>query len=211
MTLVTPIPATSQIFSLSLAKKAHELTTEKRKADKLLLQMLPPTVARRVWITQLVKKEFSLFFIFLFYGLFTLECYPGYPALGCLHQNFCLCKQALRCSKACHCSYFCILTLKAPNVPKRPYEAFIFLNNWYQLSFRNFSNVNLWFRFCKACSSIALILTIFVLHVFYLMIFFMQHECLEMVAKAYYLCYQTVAVHKIRGVAMFMIEGANFY
>ena len=37
---------TVQIFSLSLAKKAHELTTEKRKADKLLLQMLPPTVAR---------------------------------------------------------------------------------------------------------------------------------------------------------------------
>ena len=48
MTLVTPTPVTAQIFSLSLAKKAHELTTEKRKADKLLLQMLPPTVARRV-------------------------------------------------------------------------------------------------------------------------------------------------------------------
>ena len=60
MTLVTTIPATSQIFSLSLAKKAHELTTEKRKADKLLLQMLPPTVARRVSITQLIKKDFSL-------------------------------------------------------------------------------------------------------------------------------------------------------
>ena len=48
ITLVKPIPATAQIFSLSLAKKAHELTTEKRKADKLLLQMLPPTVARQV-------------------------------------------------------------------------------------------------------------------------------------------------------------------
>ena len=44
--LVRNATVTVQIFSLSLAKKAHELTTEKRKADKLLLQMLPPTVAR---------------------------------------------------------------------------------------------------------------------------------------------------------------------
>ena len=48
ITLAKPIPATAQIFSISLPKKAHELTTEKRKADKLLLQMLPPTVARQV-------------------------------------------------------------------------------------------------------------------------------------------------------------------
>ena len=138
MTLVTPIPATSQIFSLSLAKKAHELTTEKRKADKLLLQMLPPTVARRVWITQLVKKEFFLCFLF-----------PSF-----------------RCLKVCHCSYFCLLTLKATNVPKRPYKAFIFWNNWYQLCLGEFYNIILWFRFCKACNSIALILTIFGLSYF---------------------------------------------
>ena len=43
--LVRNATVTIQIFSLNLAKKAHELKVEKKKADKLLFQMLPPTVA----------------------------------------------------------------------------------------------------------------------------------------------------------------------
>ena len=43
--LVRNATLTIQIFSLSLAKKAQELKVEKKKADKLLFQMLPPTVA----------------------------------------------------------------------------------------------------------------------------------------------------------------------
>ena len=43
--LVRNATLTIQIFSLNLAKKAHELKVEKKKADKLLFQMLPPTVA----------------------------------------------------------------------------------------------------------------------------------------------------------------------
>jgi len=43
--LVRNATVTIQVFSLNLAKKAHELKMEKKKADKLLFQMLPPTVA----------------------------------------------------------------------------------------------------------------------------------------------------------------------
>ena len=43
--LVRNATLTIQVFSLNLAKKAEELKVEKRKADKLLFQMLPPTVA----------------------------------------------------------------------------------------------------------------------------------------------------------------------
>jgi len=43
--LVRNATFTIQVFSLNLAKKAHELKMEKKKADKLLFQMLPPTVA----------------------------------------------------------------------------------------------------------------------------------------------------------------------
>ena len=45
MFLVRNATVTIQVFALNLAKKAHELKVEKKKADKLLFQMLPPTVA----------------------------------------------------------------------------------------------------------------------------------------------------------------------
>ena len=35
-----------QVVSLSLIKNTEELNSQKRKGDKLLSQMLPPTVAR---------------------------------------------------------------------------------------------------------------------------------------------------------------------
>ena len=55
--LVRNATLTIQIFSLSLAKKAHELNNEKRKADMLLLQMLPPTVARSLQQKKPVTAE----------------------------------------------------------------------------------------------------------------------------------------------------------
>ena len=35
-----------QVFSISLSRKVHELKLEKRKADALTYQMLPPSVAK---------------------------------------------------------------------------------------------------------------------------------------------------------------------
>ena len=46
-----------QIFSLSLAKKAQELKMEKKKADKLLFQMLPPTVATSLQQKKQVNRQ----------------------------------------------------------------------------------------------------------------------------------------------------------
>ena len=55
--LVRNATLTIQIFSLNLAKKAHELKVEKKKADKLLFQMLPPTVAISLQQRKHVKAE----------------------------------------------------------------------------------------------------------------------------------------------------------
>ena len=48
---------TIQVFALNLAKKAHELKVEKKKADKLLYQMLPPTVALSLQRKKRVNAE----------------------------------------------------------------------------------------------------------------------------------------------------------
>ena len=48
---------TIQVFSYNLAKKAHELKVEKKKADKLLFQMLPPTVALSLQQKKKVNAE----------------------------------------------------------------------------------------------------------------------------------------------------------
>ena len=44
--LVRNATVTIQVFSVSLSRKVHELKLEKRKADALTYQMLPPTVAK---------------------------------------------------------------------------------------------------------------------------------------------------------------------
>ena len=48
---------TIQVFALNLAKKAHELKVEKKKADKLLFMMLPPTVALSLQQKKKVNAE----------------------------------------------------------------------------------------------------------------------------------------------------------
>ena len=45
------------MFALNLAKKAHELKVEKKKADKLLFMMLPPTVALSLQQKKKVNAE----------------------------------------------------------------------------------------------------------------------------------------------------------
>ncbi|CAB4057328.1 Speract receptor,Guanylate cyclase 32E,Receptor-type guanylate cyclase gcy-28,Receptor-type guanylate cyclase gcy-1,Receptor-type guanylate cyclase gcy-4,Soluble guanylate cyclase gcy-35,Receptor-type guanylate cyclase gcy-20,Heat-stable enterotoxin receptor,Olfactory guanylyl cyclase GC-D,Atrial natriuretic peptide receptor 2,Atrial natriuretic peptide receptor 1,Receptor-type guanylate cyclase gcy-13,Retinal guanylyl cyclase 2,Receptor-type guanylate cyclase gcy-12,Receptor-type guanylate cyclase Gyc76C len=55
--LVRNATLTIQVFSLSLAKKAQELKLEKRKSDKLLYQMLPPTVAESLQAKKPVTSE----------------------------------------------------------------------------------------------------------------------------------------------------------
>ena len=44
--LVRNATVTIQVFSVSLSRKVHELKLEKRKADALTYQMLPPSVAK---------------------------------------------------------------------------------------------------------------------------------------------------------------------
>ena len=55
--LVRNATVTIQVFALNLAKKAHELKVEKKKADKLLFQMLPPTVAMSLQQKKKVNAE----------------------------------------------------------------------------------------------------------------------------------------------------------
>ena len=55
--LVRNATVTIQVFALNLAKKAHELKVEKKKADKLLFQMLPPTVAMSLQTKKVVNAE----------------------------------------------------------------------------------------------------------------------------------------------------------
>ena len=57
MFLVRNATVTIQVFALNLAKKAHELKVEKKKADKLLIQMLPPTVAMSLQQKKKVNAE----------------------------------------------------------------------------------------------------------------------------------------------------------
>ena len=78
--LVRNATLTIQIFSLNLAKKAHELKVEKKKADKLLFQMLPPTVAislqQRKHVTAETFESVTVYFSdiadFLSLGLISL-------------------------------------------------------------------------------------------------------------------------------------------
>ena len=44
--LVRNATVTIQVFSVSLSRKVYELKMEKRKADALTYQMLPPSVAK---------------------------------------------------------------------------------------------------------------------------------------------------------------------
>eukprot|EP00096_Caligus_rogercresseyi_P005649 TRINITY_DN21613_c0_g1_i1.p1 TRINITY_DN21613_c0_g1~~TRINITY_DN21613_c0_g1_i1.p1 ORF type:complete len:485 (-),score=145.48 TRINITY_DN21613_c0_g1_i1:104-1558(-) len=55
--LVRNATLTIQVFSLSLAKKAQELKLEKSKSDKLLYQMLPPTVAESLQAKRPVTSD----------------------------------------------------------------------------------------------------------------------------------------------------------
>merc|ERR1712172_259568 len=55
--LVRSATITIQVFSLNLARKAYELNMEKRRGDKLLFQMLPPTVAQALQLKKAVTAE----------------------------------------------------------------------------------------------------------------------------------------------------------
>jgi len=58
--LVRNATATIQVFSVSLSLKVHELKMEKKKADALTYQMLPPTVARDYQKTRnLMARQFE--------------------------------------------------------------------------------------------------------------------------------------------------------
>ena len=78
---------TIQVFALNLAKKAHELKVEKKKADKLLIQMLPPTVAMSLQQKKKVNAES--------FGSVTIY-FRNFPFICCLF-----------------CSYFLVLSSHA--------------------------------------------------------------------------------------------------
>ena len=73
---------TIQVFALNLAKKAHELKVEKKKADKLLIQMLPPTVAMSLQQKKKVNAE-SFGSVTIYFRNFPFIC-----CLFCSHFLF---------------------------------------------------------------------------------------------------------------------------
>jgi len=56
--LVHKATSTIQMFSFSLLRKAEELKREKKKSDRLLFQMLPPSVAQELKQKRQVQAQF---------------------------------------------------------------------------------------------------------------------------------------------------------